>query len=291
MGAPSLFVFSLSSNRFINIGVMRSHSWMKLAQRHARKPLTYIHGWRTMTTAGVCCIVHSHREIEVVYHAEGHGVTRTEHVPSLPFREGSIVIYPPNEKHDQVMDKPGEDLCFLIDIPAGKNSLPREPLYVPRVANNPVIEDIRTLSSGPHRSRGLEQSAFDFRATSALLSLIHMASLASDHEQAGTMEKHVLRAEQYVREHAPSIRSVAEIAEAVGIGPDHLRHGFKALRGKSLVQFLTEVRVDLAKRFLLHSDLPLKQVAARCGFKDEYYFSAVFRRIAHTPPGGYRNNG
>ena len=269
---------------------MSSNSWLRLAHRHSTKPLVYVHGWRVPTKRGVCCEFHSHREIEIVYHAEGHGITRTEEVPSLTFREGSVVIYPPNEKHDQLMDTSGEDLCFLVQSPTGNSSALKGPLYVPRITNNPVIEDIRTLSRGPHRSKGLEQSAFDFRATSTLLWLIHAASVASDDAQAGTMEKHVLRAERHVREHAPTIHSVAEIAEAVGIGPDHLRHGFKALRGKSLVRFLMEVRIDIAKRFLLHSDLPLKQIAARCGFRDEYYFSAVFRRIAQTTPGRYRAN-
>ena len=270
---------------------MTPDPWLRLARRHLNSPLTYVHGWRAPTKLGISCAYHSHRELEVVYHAEGHGVTRTEHSPALPFCEGSVVVYPANEKHDQVMDKPGEDLCFLIQLPAAEISQPKARLYVPRVVNNPVIEDIRTLSGGPHRTKGIEQSAFDFRATSTLLSLIYMATVASDHEQAGTMEKHVLRAEQHIRENASSIKSVTEIANAVGISSDHLRHGFKALRGKSLIRFLTEIRVDLAKTFLLHSDLPLKQIASRCGFKDEYYFSAVFRRIARMSPGRYRSNG
>lgn len=268
---------------------MRLNPWIQLARRHEKTPLTYVSGWRVPTQMGVCCGVHSHPEIEVVYHAEGHGVTRTEHVPNLPFHEGSVVIYPPNERHDQVMAKPGEDFCVLIRVPSESWSA-KTALYIPRIINNPVIEDIRTLSRRPHLSKGLEQASYDFRATSTLLSLIHMATQADDQEQAGTMEKHILRAEQHIREHAPTIETVSEIAEAVGIGPDHLRHGFKSLRGKSLVHYLTEVRIDLAKNFLLHSDLPLKQIASRCGFKDEYYFSAVFRRIAHMAPGRYRNN-
>ena len=270
---------------------INSNPWTQLARRHVNTPFTYVHGWRTPTVLGVCCGVHSHSDFEVVLHAEGHGITRTEHIPTLPFCEGSVVIYPPDEKHDQVMDKPGEDLCFLIKMPSGRWSAPKTSLYIPRIVNNPVIEDIRTLSQGSHRSPGIEQSAFDFRATSTLLSLIYMATVASDQEQAGTMEKHVLRAEQYIRDHAPTIDTVAEIAAAVGIGPDHLRHGFKSLRGKSLVHYLTEVRIDLAKTFLLHSDLPLKQIASRCGFRDEYYFSAVFRRTSRMAPGRYRNNG
>ena len=270
---------------------INSNPWTLLARRYAKTPLEYIHGWGTPTRLGVCCGYHSHPEFEVVYHSEGHGITRTEHIPCLPFCEGSVVIYPPGEKHDQVMDKAGEDLCFLIKMPSERCPAPKTSLYIPRIVNNPVIEDIRTLSRGPHRSQGIEQSAFDFRATSTLLSLIYMATVASDQEKAGTMEKHVLRAEQYIRDRAPKIGTVAEIAEAVGIGPDHLRHGFKSLRGTSLVHYLTKVRIDLAKTFLLHSDLPLKQIAARCGFRDEYYFSAVFRRLAHMAPGRYRNNG
>jgi AraC-like DNA-binding protein len=288
----ALYLLPLLPFYIYNYRVMiNSNSWTQLAQRHVKTPLAYVHGWCTPTCLGVCCAYHFHPEFEVVYHAEGHGITRTAHIPALPFSEGSVVIYPPGEKHDQVMDKPGEDLCFLINIPSGRGPVPKTSLYIPRIVSNPVIEDIRTLSRGPHRTKGLEQSAFDFRATSTFLSLIYMATVASDQEQAGTMEKHVLRAEQYIRDHAPTIKTVAEIAEAVGIGPDRLRHGFKSLRGTSLVHYLTKVRIDLAKTFLLHSELPLKQIASRCGFNDEYYFSAVFRRVAHMAPGRYRNNG
>jgi AraC-like DNA-binding protein len=39
---------------------------------------------------------------------------------------------------------------------------------------------------------------------------------------------------------------------------------------------------------LRHSRLPLKQIATLCGFKDEYYFSAVFRQLTQSSPGDFR---
>ena len=47
-------------------------------------------------------------------------------------------------------------------------------------------------------------------------------------------------------------------------------------------------RIERAKTLLVHSQLSLKQIATLCGFRDEYYFSAVFRRFADLPPGRYR---
>ena len=101
-------------------------------------------------------------------------------------------------------------------------------------------------------------------------------------------EEHVAAAELFIRENFASIRSLRNVAATAGIGYDHLRHLFKKTRGRSLVQYLNEVRMERATTLLVHSRLPLKQIATMCGFRDEYYFSAVFRRHVRMPPGRYR---
>ncbi len=101
-------------------------------------------------------------------------------------------------------------------------------------------------------------------------------------------EQYVRAAEQFIRENFATIRSLRVVADAAGVGYDHLRHLFKERRGRSLVRYLNEVRMERAKTLLVHSRLPLKQIATMCGFRDEYYFSAVFRRHVQMPPGRYR---
>ncbi|MGE9293374.1 MAG: helix-turn-helix transcriptional regulator, partial [Puniceicoccales bacterium] len=58
----------------------------------------------------------------------------------------------------------------------------------------------------------------------------------------------------------------------------------------SLITFLTRVRLERAKSLLTHSRLTLKEVASLCGFRDEYYFSNVFRKHIGQPPGNYRDS-
>jgi len=95
----------------------------------------------------------------------------------------------------------------------------------------------------------------------------------------------------FMSEHFAGISSLRDVAEHVGVSHDHLRHLFIKARGRSLIRHLNEIKVARAKILLTNSPLPLKQIAATCGFKDEYYFSAVFRRLTNLSPGLYRNKG
>jgi AraC-like DNA-binding protein len=48
------------------------------------------------------------------------------------------------------------------------------------------------------------------------------------------------------------------------------------------------VRIDRAKWMLAHYDIPVKEVAMRCGFEESSYFCQVFRRRAKLTPVEYR---
>jgi len=117
--------------------------------------------------------------------------------------------------------------------------------------------------------------------------LVHLACARNEAAENGT-QNYVQKAENYIRDHFTRIKNLPEVADAIGISYDHLRHVFKTARKKSLVQYLNDVRMERAKTLLIHSRLPLKQVAAMSGFADEYYFSAVFNRLVQMPPGRYR---
>ncbi len=206
----------------------------------------------------------------------------------MNFDNGDVVVYAPNEMHDQVMKQEGEDMCVTIAVPRGRERLPTTCFSVSNVEDASIIEDIRLLSRGGVRLDPTEQAIFNLRATSTLYALVHLACARGEEDGRDSAQNHVRKAEHYIRDHFTTIRSLPEVAEAVGISYDHLRHLFKAKRKKSLVGYLNEMRMERAKTLLIHSRLPLKQVAAMCGFADEYYFSAVFHRSVQMPPGRYR---
>jgi len=234
---------------------------------------------------GVCCQPHSHPAAEIVYHERGAGVTRLSN-RKVRFSADSVVIYAPGVFHDQVMDHAGEDLCIQVHLPAGWEF--PDCLLIPVVNPAWMIDEIRHLSRGDAVAGEREQALLDLRTTAVLLGLLEAAASKSRQAELDPAEKHARAAEEYLRRNFASIQSLREVADQIGVGPDHLRHLFKARRQISLVRQLNEFRITRAKTLLANAALTLKQIASLCGYRDEYYFATVFRKIAGCPPGQYR---
>jgi transcriptional regulator GlxA family with amidase domain len=47
-------------------------------------------------------------------------------------------------------------------------------------------------------------------------------------------------------------------------------------------------RIDAAKELLLHSGLPMVEIALKCGFADQACFIRAFRKLLDTTPGEWR---
>jgi len=68
----------------------------------------------------------------------------------------------------------------------------------------------------------------------------------------------------------------------------HFRRVFKLCRGLPPNQFLLQARLNRAGELLLASGEPAGKIARKVGFQNEFYFSALFKRKFHLPPGAYR---
>ncbi len=264
--------------------------WKTLAGQAAERPLAFLAGWRAPVCEGVSCQVHAHPSIEMVYHRKGSGLTRLGkgQQESLSFSEGSCVLYAPGLLHDQVMDEPGEDLCVHLALPHHFKKKLKGCLLVPDAVRK-LTGDWDRLTAGRDAIDPMEKCILNLRATTALLEILHQ-SLAPAKREFVAGKQPVSRAEDYIRQNFASITSMWEVADYAGLSRDRLRHIFKQQRGMSLVAFLTQVKLERAKSLLVHSNLPLKQIATLCGFQDAYYFSNVFKRHVGIPPGGYRNS-
>lgn len=83
-------------------------------------------------------------------------------------------------------------------------------------------------------------------------------------------------------------RRVADYADSIGISPTHLNRLCRQSFGRSALA-LIEQRVALeARRQLLFSTLPIKQIGAELGYEDPAYFSRFVTRIFGLSPAGLR---
>jgi len=79
-----------------------------------------------------------------------------------------------------------------------------------------------------------------------------------------------------------------ELAAAAGVSRQHLIKCFKAQLGTTPSRHLWSLRTAHAAELLLHTDLPVAEVAVRCGFKTSFHFSRVFKAQHHASPREYR---
>jgi transcriptional regulator GlxA family with amidase domain len=66
--------------------------------------------------------------------------------------------------------------------------------------------------------------------------------------------RHVRRAQEYIEVHLAEIRSVVDIAAAIGVSPRTLQNGFKQTLNVSPLEYLRHARIQALHRALLAAD-------------------------------------
>lgn len=98
----------------------------------------------------------------------------------------------------------------------------------------------------------------------------------------------VFAVQRYIDTHYAEPVRVRDMAERVFLTPCYLTHCFKSLTGYSPKQYLVQARLAAAKDLLIHSDLPISEVAFHVGFSDVNNFIRAFRRETGSTPLRYR---
>ncbi len=89
---------------------------------------------------------------------------------------------------------------------------------------------------------------------------------------------------RYVGEHYAEHVTAADIARAAAISRTRAYEIFRERAGTSPADYLIEHRVMKAEELLAETDLPMSEVARRCGFSSPSHLAKTFRdRCGQTP--------
>jgi YesN/AraC family two-component response regulator len=100
----------------------------------------------------------------------------------------------------------------------------------------------------------------------------------------------VQRAEKFLQEHISDEISVEDIAGAAYVSASHLTRIFHKMKGMTVIEFITEERLRLAKHLLAESGLTITAIAGKVGYNDYSYFTKVFHRRFGMTPSEYRES-
>ena len=82
--------------------------------------------------------------------------------------------------------------------------------------------------------------------------------------------------------------TVADLAVVACMSPAHFARSFKATIGRTPHQFVSQMRLELAKRMLADRHRSISDIALSTGFSSQSNFSRAFRDATGMTPGAYR---
>lgn len=101
---------------------------------------------------------------------------------------------------------------------------------------------------------------------------------------------HLKRAVIYIENHYQDAITLADIVKAASFNHSSLTQLFKDELDMTPVEYVWHHRLRVAKKFLEFTNLPVKDVASRCGFKTTQHFSRKFEESFGCNPTDFRTD-
>ena len=111
-----------------------------------------------------------------------------------------------------------------------------------------------------------------------------------DEQTSGQSSKILKNAMDYIDEHyADDAMTLGSVACEVRVSANYLSSVFSQNMRMTFTEYVTDKRMDKAKKLLRSTDLATAEIAAKVGYKDSHYFSFVFKKTQGVSPREYRS--
>ena len=118
--------------------------------------------------------------------------------------------------------------------------------------------------------------------------MLLLTDSALPEKAAAASKKRITEILKYVRENLSEPITVEAIAGVFHLNHDYFSRSFIKETGKSFHEYLTCLRIDLAKKILKTNECDIQIVAQTCGFSSASHFVQVFKKVTGYTPAKYR---
>ena len=95
---------------------------------------------------------------------------------------------------------------------------------------------------------------------------------------------------RYLQEHLAEDLSLSVLADEFHLNPQYISQLFKNEIGVNFLSYLTNIRIEKAKKLLLSTSLSVAEIAEQSGYGDYRVFTKVFKKAEGITPSQYRRD-
>ena len=251
---------------------------------------------------------HWHKEIEMIYFEKGtfafscNSVDYTVEGPALAFVDAGVL-------HGLSLRRGQRESALVFDCRMlsfewydESQRVILEPLINQKVKLPPFLypEDEIWPEILPLYKKALTE-ARKKKASSNLkvkLYLAEILSLLYEHqlltatetmaEAKGYQVENIKKVATYIREHYTSKMKISDVADYMGMSEQYLCRYFKKMTGKTLTEYMNEIRIEKASEMLSNTNEKVIDIAIQCGYDNISYFIKRFKNLKGITPQEYR---
>lgn len=144
---------------------------------------------------------------------------------------------------------------------------------------------VSTLMSEINKKRAVNNPDNDLYIRALFMQMLHTIILETQSRSINYSNlKRVEKVIRYIQNNTKSTLAVKDLAKLACISPDYLSSIFKSYTGYPIVTYINRQKINIAKNILMEKQLKVKDVALLSGFKDEFYFSRLFKKFEGISP-------
>lgn len=255
---------------------------------------------------------HFHSQYELIFVRESHGCCFVgDHIED--YRAGDLFLFGSNLPHymrsDEVYGTPDAP-CRVKGtiIQFEKNFMDYSFRHYPQFMQiHSMLERSERGIKFPLQAETLVGQIMErfpkeegFRQAACLLELLQMLAVSPEQKVlAGSNygeiypvfgDKRIDKVLSYIQANYTHSLSLGDIAAMAHMNPAAFCRYFKEQSGKTLLQYINDVRIGYACRLLIGSKMTVAQIALECGFESLAHFNKIFKRLTKFTPTTYREH-
>lgn len=126
-------------------------------------------------------------------------------------------------------------------------------------------------------------------ALSLLMMELSQEYMETKYNLRNTISPNLDRIMEWIKANYDKEITIKELAGEMGYNPNYLSSLFKKTTGITLVQYINNTRINIAKSMIVEHDKTIKEVAYACGYINEKYFMKVFKKVEGMTPSQYKS--
>lgn len=205
---------------------------------------------------------------------------------AMPIEKKRVICSKPNQKRRTKFPFK----CYYVHFNIYDESLYNELYSLPDFINIENYSEYERIFKDLYKYSGTYIKRDEIIMQSLILKLIYnlgTEAVKCSRRENTTFNSSINKALKYINENIEDDLSLQKVAEQVSLSPTYFHASFKRAVGKTLREYVEDIRIKKSINLMLTTEMTLAQIAYSSGFSSQSYFSSLFKHKMDCTPRAY----